>query len=94
MQNLWAEGARKIAVVGLPPMGCLPIMITRDSNNAFLQRSCIDKYSSVARDHNLMIQQQLQLMQLNLSNPGAKIYYIDPYGPLANMIQQPEKYGE
>ncbi|KAK2382720.1 GDSL esterase/lipase [Trifolium repens] len=90
IQNLWTEGARKIAFVGLPPMGCLPIMITFHSNDAFFQRSCVDKYSAVARAHNMILQHELFLMQLNFSNPrdhGAKISYIDIYGPLANMIQ-------
>jgi hypothetical protein len=87
---LWTEGARKIAFVGLPPMGCLPIMITFHSNDAFFQRRCVDKYSAVARAHNMILQHELFLMQLNFSNPrdhGAKISYIDIYGPLANMIQ-------
>lgn len=87
---MWTEGARKIAFVGLPPMGCLPIMITLNSgNNAFLERSCVDKYSAVARDHNTVLQHELFLMQLNFSNPrhAAKISYIDIYGPLDNMIQ-------
>lgn len=87
IQNLWKEGARKIALAGLPPMGCLPIMITFNSNNVFLERGCVDKYSAVARDHNLMLQHELFLMQLNFSNPaGTKISYIDIYKPLDDMI--------
>lgn len=85
---MWTEGARKIAFLGLPPMGCLPIMITANSDNAFVDRNCVDKYSAVARDYNLILQHELFLIQRNFSNPdGAKISYIDIYGPLANMIQ-------
>ncbi|KAF7824416.1 GDSL esterase/lipase [Senna tora] len=93
VQNLWKEGGRRIAVVGLPPMGCLPIMITSKSNNSFKERGCIDKYSSIARDYNQMLQQELQSLQLNLPYPGAKVYYIDIYQPLADMVQHHEKYG-
>nr|KYP72077.1 GDSL esterase/lipase At5g45960 family [Cajanus cajan] len=94
IQNLWREGARKIAVLGLPPIGCLPIMITFNSHNVFLERGCVDKYSSVARDHNMMLQHELFFMQLNFSNPaGAKISYIDTYGPLDNMIQVRQNLG-
>ncbi|KAL2321099.1 hypothetical protein Fmac_030068 [Flemingia macrophylla] len=94
IQNLWREGARKIAVVGLPPMGCLPIMITFNSHNVFLERGCVDKYSSVARDHNLMLQHELFLMQLNFTTAaGAKIIYFDIYGPLDDMIQASQNLG-
>ncbi|MED6155187.1 hypothetical protein PIB30_002916 [Stylosanthes scabra] len=86
IQELLSEGARKLAVVGLPPMGCLPIMITFNSNNAFLERGCVDIFSSVARNHNLLLQNHLNLMQLN-SSLSTKISYIDIYQPLSNMIQ-------
>ncbi|CAL5213266.1 unnamed protein product [Lathyrus oleraceus] len=89
MQNLLTEGARKIAFVGLPPLGCLPIMITLNSNNAFFERNCVDKYSAVARDHNMLLQHELFLMQLN----STKVSYIDIYKPLANMIQGHENLG-
>jgi phospholipase/lecithinase/hemolysin len=92
---LLAEGAQKIVIAGVPPMGCLPFMITLHSPNAFMQRDCIDKYSSAARDYNLLLQNELHKMQLQLksSNPNVKLYYIDIYGPLANMVQAHQKYG-
>ena len=91
---MWDEGARKIGVSGLPPMGCLPIVDTFSSNNNFTNRSCIEQYSSVARDYNQMLQTELDEMQQNSANHGAKIYYVDIYGPLFDMVQYPEKYGE
>ncbi|KAJ7968653.1 GDSL esterase/lipase family [Quillaja saponaria] len=93
IQDLWSEGARNIAVAGLPPMGCLPVVITINSENAFLQRECIEKFSSAARDYNLILQNELHFMQTNLSNSRAKLTYIDTYGPLAYMIQGQGKFG-
>ncbi|KAK2393655.1 GDSL esterase/lipase EXL3 [Trifolium repens] len=95
IQGLLAEGAQRIAITGVPPIGCLPVMITLNSPNAFLQRDCIQQFSSTSRDYNLLLQRELQTMQLQLksSNSNAKIYYIDIYGPLANMIQSHQKYG-
>ncbi|CAL0312079.1 unnamed protein product [Lupinus luteus] len=94
IQNLWTEGARKIAVAGLPPMGCLPITITAKSNNSILERGCVDKLSKVARDYNLMLQHELSLMQQNFSSHAkAKISYIDIYRPLANMIEGHQNLG-
>ncbi|XP_028767296.1 GDSL esterase/lipase At5g45960-like [Neltuma alba] len=91
LQDLLGEGAREIAVVGLPPMGCLPIMMTLNSFGG--ERSCIDKYSLIARDYNQILQRELRLMQQRFSNSGAHFYYVDIYGPLADMIQAPHKYG-
>ncbi|RDY01683.1 GDSL esterase/lipase, partial [Mucuna pruriens] len=93
--DLLAEGARKIAITGVPPMGCLPFMITLNSRNAIFQRDCIDKYSSTARDFNILLQRELYAMQLqlNMSTSYAKIYYVDIYGPIADMIQGPQRFG-
>ncbi|KAK7412415.1 hypothetical protein VNO78_03874 [Psophocarpus tetragonolobus] len=95
IQDLLAEGARKIAISGLPPMGCLPFMITLNSPNSFFQRDCIDKYSSISRDYNLLLQRELHTMQmqLNMSSSDAKIYYIDIYGPIADMIHARKRFG-
>ncbi|XP_019418226.1 PREDICTED: GDSL esterase/lipase At5g45960-like [Lupinus angustifolius] len=95
IQNLLAEGARKIVIAGVPPMGCLPVMITINSPSAFLKRDCIAKYSSTARDYNILLQHELHAMQLqlNINNKGAKLYYVDIYGPIADMIQAPQKFG-
>ncbi|KAG4955983.1 hypothetical protein JHK85_042363 [Glycine max] len=95
IQDLLVEGARKIAITGVPPMGCLPLMITLNSPNAFFQRGCIDKYSSIARDYNLLLQHELHGMQLqlNMSTPDAKIYYVDTYKPIADMIQARKRFG-
>lgn len=41
-----------------------------------------------------MLQTELNEMQQSSENHGAKIYYVDIYGPLFDMVQYPEKYGE
>ncbi|CAJ2658912.1 unnamed protein product [Trifolium pratense] len=95
LQGLLAEGAQRIAITGVPPIGCLPVMITLNSPNPYLQRDCIQQFSSTARDYNRLLQNELQAMQLQLksSNSSAKIYYIDIYEPLDNMIQSHQKFG-
>ncbi|KAK0578789.1 hypothetical protein LWI29_016208 [Acer saccharum] len=92
--DLQEEGARKIVVTGLPPMGCLPAVITLNSEDAILQRGCIDKYSTVAREYNQMLQNELKSMHFgSANNIDAKIYYFDIYGPMIDMIQGPAKLG-
>ncbi|KAI3439989.1 Lipase_GDSL domain-containing protein [Psidium guajava] len=93
IKGLWEEGARRMAVVGLPPMGCLPIMITLNSNGAVLQRGCMDQFSSVARDYNALLQTELASMQSSLASQGSRIYYADIYQPLSDVIQRFPSYG-
>lgn len=92
MKGLLDEGARRIGVVGLPPIGCLPIVITLYSNNAFYKRECIDRLSSIARDYNQKLQTQLSTMKLKSANSGKRIGYMDVYGPLEDMAFH-RKYG-
>nr|GMD03041.1 GDSL esterase/lipase At5g45960-like [Ipomoea batatas] len=93
LQGLWDEGGRRIGVVGLPPMGCLPVVITLHSNNAFTERGCIDLFSATARDYNSQLQGLLAAMQLKLAAQGARIAYQDIYAPLMDMMTQGNKYG-
>ncbi|KAF5473026.1 hypothetical protein F2P56_009672 [Juglans regia] len=97
IQGLWEEGARNILVAGLPPMGCLPTVITLFSSTTtvidHLQRGCLEQYSSVARDYNRLLQNDLNFMQLSLASHGARIFYLDIYGPLIRMIEEHESFG-
>lgn len=84
IQNLWDEGARKILVAGLPPMGCLPGMITLHAGD---HHGCMDEYSHVAVEYNINLQKELKLMQNKYAHQGARILYLDIYYSLLNLIQ-------
>ncbi|KAL3643486.1 hypothetical protein CASFOL_014301 [Castilleja foliolosa] len=90
IQGILKLGARKIAVMGLPPIGCVPGVITLYSNNALTHRGCIDWLSSVARDYNRLLQNKLTGMQTH----GTKIIYGDIYKPIEDMVNKPQLYGE
>ncbi|KAL4585669.1 hypothetical protein LXL04_010293 [Taraxacum kok-saghyz] len=92
LQGLLDEGARKIGVAGLPPMGCLPIVITLFSKDAVLERGCIDYFSSVGRSYNSMLQNGLNIMQFNNAQQDARITYFDTYSPLFDVVAG-HKYG-
>lgn len=77
------EGARKIAMVGLPPMGCLPEVITMNSYAATHGRICVEQMLSVATDYNVNLQNKLRDMQTT----NTKLYYADIYKPILDMIQ-------
>ncbi|MCD7453497.1 hypothetical protein HAX54_021122 [Datura stramonium] len=90
IQGLMNEGARVIGIAGVPPFGCLPVVITIDSGDALPpRRQCVETYSAVAREYNLLLQRLLKTMQIH----GIKLFYVDIYNPLNDMIQNPIKYG-
>ncbi|XP_004248462.1 GDSL esterase/lipase At5g45960-like isoform X1 [Solanum lycopersicum] len=89
IQGLMNEGARVIGVAGVPPFGCLPIVITIDSGDALQPRRCIESYSAVAREYNSLLQRLLKTMEID----GTKLFYVDIYSPINDMIQNPIKYG-
>ncbi|KAL5728072.1 hypothetical protein ACHQM5_001195 [Ranunculus cassubicifolius] len=97
LQGLLDHGARKIGIAGLPPIGCLPNIITMHSSYndpTFLQRPCIESYSIIAKDYNQMLQNELKMVQKNLpANSGMVIVYSDIYEPILSMIRNHEKYG-
>ena len=94
IQGLLDQGARRIAFSGLPPLGCLPFSITQYSNNTrnvLGPRNCVEYLNTVARDFNLMLQNELRTMQNNIN--GCRIAYIDFYGPVSDTINNPQRYG-
>ncbi|PSS10198.1 GDSL esterase/lipase [Actinidia chinensis var. chinensis] len=84
VQDLIGLGAQKIAIVGLPPIGCLPAVITLDPNSIFHGRGCIESLSSIARDYNQRLQNVLKTINNNNAN---LVVYGDIYTPLIEMIQ-------
>ena len=55
-------------------------------------RSCIDSLSSIAKDFNQMLQDEIKLIQR--SKPSIMAAYADIYEPLLDQIKNPRKYGK
>ncbi|KAL8130687.1 hypothetical protein V2J09_019842 [Rumex salicifolius] len=88
VQELYGVGARRIAVFGAPPIGCVPSQRTIGGGP---YRMCADDYNRVAVLFNSKLSPQLTSLQASL--PGSKIVYVDVYTPLLDMILSPTKYG-
>ncbi|XP_041989317.1 GDSL esterase/lipase At5g45960-like [Salvia splendens] len=91
IQGLLELGARKIAFVGLPPIGCVPAVITLFSDNALTQRGCIQRLSAVARRYNTLLQSKLAALQKQ--TPSATIVYLDIFNPIDRMVRNPKQFG-
>lgn len=85
VQTLLDQGARRIGVAGLSPMGCLPIVITLYGDHPLLKRDCVGYFSNIARDYNRMLQNELNGLQNQIQGSGGRIAYLDVYTPLEDM---------
>ncbi|KAG7596115.1 GDSL lipase/esterase [Arabidopsis suecica] len=90
VQELYDIGCRKIMVLGLPPVGCLPIQMTMAMQKQN-ERRCIDKQNSDSQEFNQKLKNSLTEMQSNLT--GSVIFYGDIYGALFDMATNPQRYG-
>ncbi|MFX9846948.1 SGNH/GDSL hydrolase family protein, partial [Acinetobacter baumannii] len=86
IQELSDQGATRVGVVGLPAMGCLPVVITLYSDNPILKRNCIESFNTIARDYNQKLQNNLKTLQLQLQGSGSRIAYLDICGPILDLI--------
>ncbi|KAK4485290.1 hypothetical protein RD792_007924 [Penstemon davidsonii] len=89
IEGLREEGAQIIGLVGLPPIGCVPAVITLYSGQPIFGRPCVDTFSNIALDYNNKLQDMLKTMQ----KPNSILVYADIYQPLNDIVHNPSKYG-
>ena len=73
----------KIGVVGAPPVGCLPAIITLNSEDPISGRQCIERLNSISRDYNRLLENNLKGLQRN----DTRVVYADIYTPIIDMVQ-------
>ncbi|KAL2628769.1 hypothetical protein R1flu_013455 [Riccia fluitans] len=89
--SLYNLGARKIAVVGMPPLGCLPSQITiygeGDKNN----RKCIEWLQDDSKAFNEGLVKVMD--NLTSSLPNFAIVLLDAFPLITDAATNPSKYG-
>ncbi|KAH7692323.1 GDSL lipase/esterase protein [Dioscorea alata] len=88
IQDLHQLGARSIAILSLPPLGCLPSQRTLAGG---LLRDCVGLYNQAAQEYNTLLIKEIQSLSNKFS--GSKIIYVDIYNKLLDIIQRPKHYG-
>lgn len=88
IQDLYRLGARRIGVLGLPPLGCVPSQRTLRGG---LERKCVDNYNEMSQLFNSKLSAEID--NLNNKCPEARIVYGDIYYSLLDIIHNPQKYG-
>ncbi|XP_057788780.1 GDSL esterase/lipase At2g40250 [Salvia miltiorrhiza] len=102
VKKLHMAGAKRLAVMGLPPLGCLPVDVTANflpsppSQNANasrdpLRRECKSNHNSDAQEYNAKLEAWVKKMMVAM--PIIKIAYMDIYNPIMDMINKPYEFG-
>ncbi|XP_042027346.1 GDSL esterase/lipase At2g40250-like [Salvia splendens] len=89
VKKLYKRGARRVGVLGMPPVGCLPLDI---STKFGFKRECVSQHNADATQFNERLQQYIN--QFVTEMPQLKIAYIDIYNPMMDMINNPSRYGQ
>ncbi|XP_031387527.1 GDSL esterase/lipase EXL3-like isoform X3 [Punica granatum] len=86
--DLYGQGSRKIAVLSMPPIGCVPSQRTLDGG---LRRECSERANEAALLFNSKLSPKLKDLSKQL--PGSRFVYMDVYNTLLDIFQNHTKYG-
>ncbi|KAH0990634.1 hypothetical protein GBA52_002117 [Prunus armeniaca] len=88
VKDLYGLGARRIGVLNVPPIGCVPSQRTVGGG---VLRECDDKQNQASQLFNFKLSAEMDGLNKNL--PNSRVVYIDIYNPLLDLIINPTKYG-
>ncbi|KAK1326858.1 GDSL esterase/lipase [Acorus calamus] len=97
LQGLRSLGVRRVAVVGLTPFGCIPLVITLNSNgsgeNIIDDRRCVESYNALSRDYNHKLQRALSVQHQRFAQLGGGLVFMDVYQATYDIFNHPAKFG-
>lgn len=88
VEDLIGAGARRVAFIGIPPIGCVPSQRTMSGG---IDRGCSQGHNEVAVAYNDGMVQQLAALRAKY--PGRLLVFMDIYGFLYDMMMHPRSYG-
>ncbi|CAM6092750.1 unnamed protein product [Calypogeia fissa] len=88
VRTLFKMGARKIVVVSLSPLGCLPSQLFKMGS---IEGACISPVNKLAMDYNAILAESLHSLRRHL--PGAMLAYNDAYLAFSNLIDNAAFHG-
>jgi phospholipase/lecithinase/hemolysin len=91
VQTLNNMGAKKIGIVGVPPLGCCPSQIILGGSPS---RECEPQRNQASILFNSKISKEIDRLNAEWNGYGSKFVYIDIYYNLLDLIQNPAFYGE
>ncbi|KAF3327260.1 GDSL esterase/lipase [Carex littledalei] len=92
IKDLYYEDARRIAVIGLGPIGCAPhVMLHRSRSSGLDRRNCVVDVNDLVEGYNAILETRLQNLRNDL--PNAQILFCDVYKGILEIISNPKIYG-
>ncbi|KAG2303375.1 hypothetical protein Bca52824_032026 [Brassica carinata] len=88
VMQLHGYGARQIAVIGTPPLGCVPSQRTIKGG---LRRDCAQELNYASQLFNAKL--FITLDQLAHTLPDSNVFYIDIYSPFSDIAENSQDYG-
>ncbi|TVU33725.1 hypothetical protein EJB05_25558, partial [Eragrostis curvula] len=88
VEDLIRAGARRVAFIGIPPIGCVPSQRTMSGG---LDRGCSQGHNDIAVAYNSGL--ETELASLRNKYPGTLLVFMDIYGFLYDMMMHPQSYG-
>ncbi|PQQ02872.1 GDSL esterase/lipase [Prunus yedoensis var. nudiflora] len=88
VKKLYALGARRMSLAGLPPMGCLPLERT---TNIMGLHACVEERNNVALEFNRKLKGMVA--KLNKQLPCLEAVYVDVYYIFLQIITRPSAFG-
>ncbi|XP_059302392.1 GDSL esterase/lipase EXL3-like [Lycium ferocissimum] len=89
VQELFKLGARRIGLMGIPPIGCLPMQ--RTLGGGIIARGCVEEHNRAAQLTNTKMAVAIDLLSKTL--PQSKLVFIDIYDLVTDFIVNHKKYG-
>ncbi|RDY01690.1 GDSL esterase/lipase [Mucuna pruriens] len=86
VEEMHKLGAKRVIVVGVLPLGCIPLVKTIRNQ----QEGCDTRLNDVAYSFNAKLQQQLDNLKTRL---GLRTALVDVYGIIQSAVMNPKKYG-
>ncbi|KAL2333826.1 hypothetical protein Fmac_015039 [Flemingia macrophylla] len=88
LQELYKFGARKIGVLGLSPVGCVPLQRTLKGGR---DRDCAKSINEAAMAYNIKLSYSIEALGRSL--PQAKFVYLENYKEFDEIIQHHDQFG-
>lgn len=89
VQGLYGQGARRIGVTSLPPMGCLPASVTLFGGGS--GGGCVERLNNDSRTFNAKLEAASDSIRKQHSD--LKLVVFDIYNPLLDLVTNPTAAG-
>jgi alpha-L-fucosidase len=84
--------AQTILVVNLPPLGCIPALLTLygGPEAKYNSHGCLESLNSITKHHNKLLGERVAALRIKY--PDAKLLYGDAHGVYTDILKHPAKY--